>query len=141
MKSPHPGIAGVPCLVRFRVVPAIPVPPLESLRTAPEILKLPVAQLGRTVMVAEVVLLAGLGSICVLETAAVLILAPTVTALAVIVTVALAPLAKLPKLHVTVPLQVPWVVAVDTQLKPTGKVLVRVVTLVAEGPLFLTVTV
>jgi hypothetical protein len=56
------------------------------------------------------------------------------------VTVALAPLARVPRLHVTVtvPLQLPCDVMVDTQVAPPGKVSVMVTPVAALGPLLVT---
>src|SRR5262245_31842708 len=54
------------------------------------------------------------------------------------ITVALAPLASVPRLQVTVvePLQVPWLAVADTKLTVAGSVSVRETLSAAPGPLF-----
>jgi hypothetical protein len=98
-----------------------------------------------TVVVALALLFALLGSAWVAVTVALLVMTPPETgAVTAIVTVALDPLARPPRLHVTVPalwLQVPWVAVADTNVTPLGRVSVRVTPVAPLGPALLTLTV
>src|SRR5205807_355090 len=89
------------------------------------------------------VLFARLGSDSVPVTVATLVAVPAFMAVTTIVTVALAPLMRFPRLQVIVPppLQLPWLDCAETKIVLGGNASVSF-TLVAEmGPLFLTLTV
>src|ERR1700730_17178691 len=98
-----------------------------------------------TCVVADDELLAALGSVSLPVIVAVLVMSPAVAgAVALIVIVALAPLARLPTLQVTVPeafVQVPWEEVADVKPTPVGRGSVTVTPVAASGPLFLAVTV
>src|SRR6266404_1423231 len=95
-----------------------------------------------TVMVAEAVAFAGVGLVSFSVTLAVF----TVVLAAVAVTVALreteaaAPLASVPKLHVTVvvPVQVPRLAVAETNVRPAGSTSVNVTAVELDGPLLVT---
>jgi len=59
---------------------------------------------------------------------------PAVVALATMASVALAPFARPPKLHVTAVVQLPWLGVADTRTMPAGRVSVKVTLVAAEGP-------
>src|SRR5712692_6905982 len=95
-----------------------------------------------TVIVAEADAFAGVGLVSFSVTLAVF----TVVLAAVAVTVAvrdmeaLAPLASVPKLHVTVavPVQVPWLGVAETNVRPAGRKSVTVTPVELDGPLLVT---
>src|SRR5437867_1060770 len=90
-----------------------------------------------TVVLAVAALLAVLGSNVLLVTLAVLTIVPNPDGVTVIVTVVLAPLAKLPRLQlaVLVPLQLPCWKVPPTKVTAAGKASVSVMFLASEGPL------
>jgi fluoride ion exporter CrcB/FEX len=99
-----------------------------------------------TVVNAEAVLLLGFGSVVSAATVAVFVIVPGVLgAVTTISTVAVAPLGKMPRLHVTVLVaeQVPLLGVAETNVTPAGRTSVRVTPLVVAGmagvPLFVTV--
>ena len=97
---------------------------------------------GRTVVALMAELFPRVGSVGVPVTLAVLLKAPAEGGITTIVTVALAPLPRLPSAQTTVdvPLHAPWLAVADTKLTPpSGSVTVTLVALF--GPLFLTVRV
>src|SRR5256885_13060977 len=98
-----------------------------------------------TVVDADAVLLAGVGSGSLPPMVAVLVMVPAVAgAVALIVIVALAPEASEPTAQVTVPealVQVPWVEVADVKPTPEGRVSVTVAPVAASGPLFFAVRV
>ncbi len=104
-----------------------------------------ISAIGVTAVTAVAELFAPLGSAVVEATVAVLDTdagAAPVT-VATIETVALAPLASVPRLHVTVvvPVQVPTLGVADTKVKPAGSVSVTVTAAAGEGPALETVMV
>jgi hypothetical protein len=96
-----------------------------------------------TVVVVVALLLPDTGSATLLVTLAVLLNVPPAVGVTTIVTVALAALARVPRLHVTVavPLQLPCDGVVDTQVTPPGSVSVTETPVAELGPLFVTVIV
>ena len=98
-----------------------------------------------TLVVAEAVLSAVVGSASLPVIVAVLVMVPPVDgAVTVIVIVALAPLTSEPTAQVTVPealVQVPWVELADTNVVPDGRVSTTVTPVALSGPLFLATTV
>jgi hypothetical protein len=95
-----------------------------------------------TWVVADAVLLAAFGSGSLPPTVALLVMVPGVAgAVALIVTVALAPEASEPTLQVTVPEALVQPELADTKVTPAGRVSVTVEPELALGPLFLTVRV
>jgi hypothetical protein len=101
---------------------------------------------GLTVVITVAVLLAGVGSVVRAATLAVFVIVPGVLgAVTTISTVAVAPLGKMPKLHVTVlvPEQLPVLGVAESNVTPAGRTSVRVTPLVVAGmagvPLFVTV--
>src|SRR5438874_292918 len=96
----------------------------------------------RTVVPSVTVLFAELGSASVPVTLAVLVRTPAAVGLTLIVTVALAPLARLPtaQVNVVVPLHEPWLAEADTKLTPAGSESVSVTPVAADGPLLRTTT-
>jgi len=99
--------------------------------------------IGSTVVALAAELSPGLGSLGLPATLAVLLNAPTKVGVTMMVTVALAPFARLPKKHVTVavPLQPPWLAAADTKTTPLGRGSATVTPAALFKPLFLTVSV
>jgi hypothetical protein len=91
----------------------------------------------------ESLLLLVFGSDWLPVTLAVLVFVPALVGVTTIVTVAEAPLARLPRLQVTmlVPLQLPWLGVADTKATPVGNVSVIVTPVAVAGPLLLTVIV
>ena len=96
-----------------------------------------------TVVVLAALLLAGTGSNPAPVIDALLLTGPGAVALAAIVTVALAPLAKVPKLHVTglFALQLPWLGIVETKVRLVGKTSTNVTAPASSLPLLVIVTV
>jgi hypothetical protein len=96
---------------------------------------------GLTVVDEVALLLPGTGSLVVLDTLAVLLNVPAAVGVTTIVTVALAPLATLPRLQVTVlvPLQPPWLGVADTNVVAAGNVSVTVTAEAEVGPPLVTV--
>ena len=99
-----------------------------------------------TVVVVVAVLLLVLGSLVAAATVAVFVMLPDVLgAVTTISTVAVTPLGKMPRLHVTVlvPEQVPELGVAETNVTPAGSTSVSVTPLVVAGmagvPLFVTV--
>src|SRR4029077_14947041 len=92
-----------------------------------------------TFVVADAVLLAGLGSVSLPPMVALLVIVPAVAgAVALIVIEALAPLASAPEAQRTRPAAVgqgPWVELADTKPTPEGRVSVTVAPVAASGPL------
>ena len=68
---------------------------------------------------------------------------PAAVGVTVMVTVALSPLARLPRLQVTgaVPLQVPWLGVAEPNVTPLGSVSVTVTMVASDGPSLVTVSV
>lgn len=75
-------------------------------------------------------------------TLAELVSVPVTVGFTVIVTVALAPLARLPRVQVTVvvPLQLPWVAEAETKVAVLGSGSVTVTPVAAAGPVLVTVS-
>jgi hypothetical protein len=105
---------------------------------------------GVTAVVAVAVLFAGVGSGSLAVTVAVLVMVvPPAAAVGVtwIVTVALAPLARVPNAQVTVVLltgggvQAPWLGVAETKVTFAGSVSVTVTPVAGEGPALLAVSV
>src|SRR5437867_12376257 len=96
-----------------------------------------------TVVAVVAALFAVLGSGAALVTVAVFVMTPEAAAPAMIVTVALAQLATVPRSQVTldVPAQVPWLVDDDTNVRPPGRTSVTMVEGAGLGPLFVTIIV
>src|ERR1700704_2390633 len=98
-----------------------------------------------TVVLAEAVLLAVLGSGSFAPTVAVLVMVPAVAgAVALIVIVALAPDASEPTVQTTglpVTVQVPWVEVAVAEVTPAGRVSVTVAPVAGLGPLLVAFTV
>src|ERR1700730_235421 len=98
-----------------------------------------------TWVVKVAVLLAVLGSASLAPTVAELVMGPAVAgAVALMVIMALAPLASEPMLQVTVPealVQVPGEELAETKLTPAGRVSVTVAPVAGSGPLFVAVRV
>jgi|ERR1700730_18024630 len=100
-----------------------------------------------TVVIVVAVLLLRFGSLVAAATVAMFVIVPGALAATVttISTVAVTPLGKMPRLHVTVlvPAQVPELGVAETNVTPFGRVSVRVTPLVVAGivgiPLFVTV--
>lgn len=101
--------------------------------------------------VAVALLLSAFGSLSFPLTLAVLVSVPGVVAVTLIVMLALAPFARLPKLHVTVPflgfglvidrVHVPWVEETELKRKVSGRGSVAVTPEAFCGPSFVTVSV
>ena len=92
------------------------------------------------------VLLFGVGSAVLLDTAPVMLLAPAVVARTLTCTVALAPLAMLPRLHVACPVpvfaeQLPTLEVAETSANPAGIVVWNCVATAVFGPPFVIVKV
>jgi hypothetical protein len=99
---------------------------------------------GFTVVEALAELFAVLGSLSFAAMLALLVIDPSACGLTRIVAVADAPLARLPKLQVTVPLaweQLPWLGVAESYVAVAGRLSVRVTPLAVEEPLFVAVTV
>ena len=98
-----------------------------------------------TVVVADAVLLAVLGSVWLPFTVALLVIEPALDgAVTLTVMTALAPEASVLTLQVRVPflfVQVPWVELADLKVTPEGKVSVTTTPVAVLGPLFVAVTV
>jgi len=97
-----------------------------------------------TVMVAEAEALAGVGLVSFSVTLAVFVIEPTAVAVAVRETEAVAPFAKVPRLHATIVglgTQVPWLGVAETNVRPAGSTSVNVTPVELEGPLLVTVIV
>src|SRR5713226_8927690 len=94
-------------------------------------------------MVVEAVAFAGVGFVSFSATLAVFVIRPRAVAVAVSVMEALAPLAKVPKLQVTVmvlalKVQVPWLAVAETNARPAGSTSVNVTPVELDGPLLVT---
>ena len=89
----------------------------------------------------ETVLFAGFRSDSIAATLAVLVSGPGVSAFTAMATAAVAPLANVPNVHVTVlvPAQLPWPAAAETNVTPAGSVSVSVTPVASPAPLLLTV--
>ena len=88
--------------------------------------------------------MAVLGSASFPETLAELVIEPAAVGVSEIVTVAEAALARVPRLHVTVPPaceQEPWLGVAEMKITPAGSVSVRITPVAVEGPPLVTVTV
>ena len=99
---------------------------------------------GTTVVLAEAVLLVEVKSITPDVTLAVLVTAPSLMAVAVIVTVAVALLTRLPSAQLTTPLvwlEVPCVVVADTNATLAGSASVNTTPLAGDGPRLVTMMV
>jgi hypothetical protein len=96
---------------------------------------------GSTVVVAPAVLLAGLGSLVLEDTVAVLVIGPVTWGVTLIWTLALAPLATDPSGQVTVPADcvqpLPWEGVAETNVTPAGSVSLRLTAAALEGPALL----
>src|SRR5262245_6945327 len=77
-------------------------------------------------------------SLCVAETVAVFASCPCDVGVTLIITIALAPTARLPRLQLTVlvPAQVPWVVVAEPNVTPAGSGSATITLVAAAGPLF-----
>src|SRR5262249_61822611 len=92
-----------------------------------------------TVVVADAVLLAVFGSVCWPATVALLVIVPPLFgAVTTIVAVALAPLARLPIVQVTVPELLTQPVLADTNVTPVGSGSVTATPVAGLGPAVLT---
>ena len=74
-------------------------------------------------------------------TLAVLVTVPTVVAVSTIVIVALLPLARLPRLQLTVVSHVPWLGVAETRVVPAGTGSLTTTLVALLGPSFVTVKV
>jgi hypothetical protein len=94
-------------------------------------------------VVAVAELLAGLLSASEDDTVAVLVIVPAATGVTTMLTVAEAPPAIVPRLHVTVdvPAQFPCEGVAEMKVIPAGRVSVRITPLAVEGPLLVTIRV
>lgn len=111
----------------------------------------PAAYVPATLVVAVELLLSWFGSSSFPLTVAVLLSVPGVVVVTTIVTLALAPFARLPRLQVTVPslggdfdverVQLPWVEETELKWTVAGKGSVTVTPVAGCGPLFVTVSV
>src|SRR3984893_10577327 len=91
-----------------------------------------------TCVVADAVLFAVLGSGWVADTWAVFVIVPVCDGLVTLMLiVALAPLARLPTVQVTVPAEFVQPELADTKVTPAGRVSVPVLPVAADGPFFL----
>jgi hypothetical protein len=99
---------------------------------------------GSTTVCTLASLLALTGSETLDATLALFVIVPAVGGVTVIVEVALAPLASVPREHVTVPdcsEQLPWDALAEPKVTPAGSVSVRVTALALEGPSLVAVSV
>ena len=87
------------------------------------------------------VLFVGTGSVSFAATLAVFVSVPAAVGLTTIVTVALAVFASVPRLQLTVAVQVPWLGVAETNVTPVGTVSVKVTPVAGDGPLLVTVSV
>jgi len=96
-----------------------------------------------TVVTALVLLFAVYGSLSLVLTKALLVNVPAEVGLTIIITVALIPLSRFPKLQNTllVPLQLPWLGEEETKFKPNGNESPTATPLASSGPLLVTVMV
>jgi hypothetical protein len=102
-----------------------------------------VGEVELTVVTAVTALLAVSRSVSFLVTLAVLLMVPATVGVTTIVTVALAPLARVPRVQVMVlvPLQLPWLADEETNVTPEGRVSVTATPVAVLGPLLVTVMV
>ncbi len=116
-----------------------------TVNTGPRVESATKREISPTFVVAVELLFARLGSDSVADTLAALPIIPAVVVVTVSVTVALAPLAKFPRLHVNTPpdgaAQLPWLVVVEPTFTAVGSVSVSVTPVAGSGPLFVTVIV
>jgi hypothetical protein len=94
-----------------------------------------------TAVVTLAELLAVLGSGSVAVTDAVLVMLPAATGLMMMVTVAVAALARVPRLQLTAAVQVPWLGVAETNVTPVGTASVKVTPVAGDGPLLVTIRV
>src|SRR6266850_508174 len=87
------------------------------------------------------VLFPGAGSVSLATTLVVFVTVPVAAGLTTMVTVALAALARVPRLQLTVVVQVPWLGVAETNVTPAGTASVRVTPVAGDGPLLVTVSV
>ena len=92
-----------------------------------------------TVVVTVAALLPVLGSTSLPLTLAVLVSVPAACGVTLMVIVAVAPLASVPRLQVTLLVQLPWVVVTDPNVTPLGSVSFTVTPVAGEARLLLTV--
>ena len=95
----------------------------------------------KTVVEADALLFAEFGSDSFAEALAVSVSVPVAEVLTAIATEALEPLANVPRLQVTEPLQVPWLGVEEINVTPEGRESERVTPVAGEGPLFITIIV
>src|SRR5580704_9289599 len=99
---------------------------------------------GLTTAIAAAALLVVFGSGVAANTNAVLVMIPGVGGVTTSVSTALVAMARLPRLQKTVPpmlVQLPWVVAAETNATPGGNASVTVTLVATDGPRFVTVSV
>jgi hypothetical protein len=87
------------------------------------------------------VLFPGTGSVSLAATLAVFVTVPAAVGVTTIVTVALAALARVPRLQLTAAVQVPWLGVAETNVTPVGTASVKVTPVAGDGPLLVTVRV
>jgi len=87
------------------------------------------------------VLFVGTGSVSFAATLAVFVRVPTAVGLTRIVTVACPEFASVPRLQLTVAVQVPWLGVAETKVTLAGTASVKVTPVAGEGPLLVTVRV
>src|SRR5216683_1540043 len=94
-----------------------------------------------TVIVAEALAFAGVEFVSFSVTVAVFVIDPRAVAVAVRETEAVAPFAKVPRLHATIVglgTQVPWLGVAETNVRPAGSTSVTVTPVELDGPLLVT---
>src|SRR5437867_735035 len=114
----------------------------------PSVLVIERSAAGKTVVVAEAVLLAAPGSDTFDDTRAVLVIVPAAFGVTTMLTVALAAFAREPRVQPTCDsawkmtiAQVPWLGVADTKVAPTGTSSETRTPVAVAGPPFVTVTV
>jgi hypothetical protein len=122
-----------------------PIITLSTVCTGPRVEIAPNRETSPTFVPAVALLFAVFGSLWVADTLAVLAILPEVVVVTTTVTVALAPLAKLPRLQVNVPPdgapQLPWPGVAELKVTLEGMVSVRLTPVAVFGPLLVMVTV
>ena len=96
---------------------------------------------GFTTVLAVALLFAAAGSVTVVLTLAVLLSVPAAVGVITTVRTVVAPLARVPRLQVTVPAACVQGAVAETKVTPAGKVSVSTVLAAGDGPAFATVMV
>lgn len=94
-----------------------------------------------TVVLTVAVLFPGTGSVSLAATLAVFVSVPAAVGLTTIVTVALAVFARVPRLQLTVAVQIPWLGVTETKVTFVGTASVKVTPVAGDGPLLVTMSV